>query len=85
MCGGHFSHMLTPLLTTLTQTAIQSSETVVVPQQITCPACQAVISPEFAWCPKCGSALKAHPCTYCGQIVSPGDKTCDFCGAPRSV
>jgi hypothetical protein len=82
MCGGHSFHTLTPLLTTLTQTANQPIGPVVAARQINCPTCGSAVSPEFAWCPKCGAALKAHPCAYCGQTVSPGDKTCNFCGAP---
>jgi RNA polymerase subunit RPABC4/transcription elongation factor Spt4 len=83
MCGGHFSHMLTPFLTTLNQTAVQSTSPIATTQEISCPACSTAVSPEFAWCPQCGAALKAHSCAYCGQIVTPTDKSCSFCGAPQ--
>ncbi len=53
------------------------------PQSI-CPTCGAKVDSSFAWCPSCGAALRPEPCTYCGQMLAPGDTACSSCGAPRA-
>ncbi len=53
------------------------------PAQMTCPTCKTPVQASFTWCPTCGSALKPLPCEYCGHILSPEEKTCPACGAPR--
>lgn len=82
MCGSHFFHTVTPLLMTLSQTVNQPPDPIVFGEHIRCHTCSSAISADFIWCPKCGSALKAHPCPYCGQILDPADKLCGSCGAP---
>ena len=84
MCGGHFVRMLVPVITASTEqiTRMPAARAAIV--HTPCPNCGSTIIPEFAWCPKCGAMLRTRLCSYCGQIVGPGDKTCTFCGAPPS-
>ena len=82
MCGGHLLHMLIPVMAASAGQTTGGPEAKVAAANIPCPRCGAAITPEFSWCPKCGAALRPHPCSYCRQTISPGDKTCSFCGAP---
>lgn len=82
MCGCNSGPLLVSLASIGAGQAERMTNATEALPQLTCPTCRTAITPEFAWCPKCGAALKAHPCTYCGQTVHPGEDLCGFCGAP---
>ncbi len=87
MCGGtsrNISDLLIPLLAQASGITAPMRETVI-RNQITCPNCSSSIKDDYSWCPVCGAALRSQPCVYCGQILSPKDKNCQHCGAPREA
>ena len=87
MCGGtsrNISELLIPLLAQASGITAPMRETVI-QNQITCPNCFSSIKDDYSWCPVCGAALRSQPCVYCGQILSPKDKNCQHCGAPREA
>jgi predicted amidophosphoribosyltransferase len=82
MCGGNITRLLIPLTAIPAVQSASLSGVHANAHNLFCPSCGRVISSDFAWCPKCGTALKAHPCAYCGRNLAAGVEVCASCGAP---
>ena len=81
-CGPDLSRIFLPLAAMVIQPSPPQARQEQIVTLMKCPTCTSPVSPEFSWCPRCSTALRAYPCHYCSQMISPGDKVCTFCGAP---